>query len=282
MGAKTKIDWCDATWNPVTGCLHGCEYCYARNIAYCFGAVGWETNTENGLDGDFYDGTGENHVLDKPAMREWKSGKITKAPYPFCFDPTFHRYKLDEPLRWKKPRNIFVCSMADLFGDWVPDEWIKQVFEACEAAPQHRYLFLTKNPKRFKLLRENGIKLPKGCWIGTSISKDEEEYDQYTGRTRYISDNWDTDAEWFVSVEPILTRMSRNSIENLTAMNWVIVGAETGRRKEKIVPQKEWIEEIADKCKRCRVPIFMKESLRGLMGEDFRQEFPWEVSADDA
>lgn len=282
MGAKTKIDWCDATWNPVTGCLHGCEYCYARNIAYRFGAVGWETNTENGRDGDFYDGTGENHVLDKPAMREWKSGKITKAPYPFCFDPTFHRYKLDEPQHWKKPRTIFVCSMADLFGEWVPDEWIAEVFRACEKAPQHRYLFLTKNPKRFKLLRESGIKLPKGCWIGTSVSKDKEEYDQYTGRTRYISDNWDTDANWFVSVEPILERMSRNSIENLTAMNWVIVGAETGNRKEKIVPQKEWIEEIADECKRCRVPIFMKESLRGLMGADFRQEFPWEVSADEA
>lgn len=276
MGHRTKISWCDSTWNPVTGCLHGCEYCYARNIAYRFGAVGWETNTENGRDGDFYDGTGENHVLDKPAMREWKSGKITKAPYPFCFDPTFHRYKLDEPLRWKKPRNIFVCSMADLFGEWVPDEWIAEVFRTCEAAPQHRYLFLTKNPKRFKLLRESGIKLPNGCWIGTSVSKDKEEYDQYTGRTRYISDNWDTDANWFVSVEPILERMSRNSIENLTAMNWVIVGAETGNRKEKIVPQKEWIEEIADECKRCRVPIFMKESLRGLMGEDFRQEFPWE------
>lgn len=282
MGAKTKIDWCDATWNPVTGCLHGCEYCYARNIAYRFGAVGWETNTENGRDGDFYDGTGENHVLDKPAMREWKSGKITKAPYPFCFDPTFHRYKLDEPLRWKKPRTIFVCSMADLFGEWVPDEWIAEVFRACEDASQHRYLFLTKNPKRFRLLRESGIKLPNGCWIGTSVSEDKEECDQYTGRTRYISDNWDTDANWFVSVEPILERMSRNSIENLTAMNWVIVGAETGNRKEKIVPQKEWIEEIADECKRCRVPIFMKESLRGLMGEDFRQEFPWEVSADDA
>ena len=149
MGSKTKIDWCDSTWNPVTGCLHGCEYCYARNIAYRFGAVGWETNTENGRDGDFYDGTGENHVLDKPAMREWKSGKITKAPYPFCFDPTFHRYKLDEPQSWKKPRNIFVCSMADLFGHWVPDEWIAEVLKAwnrraepetAHGAPENRAL----------------------------------------------------------------------------------------------------------------------------------------------
>lgn len=265
MGARTKIDWCDATWNPVTGCLHGCEYCYARRIAERF-------STEQKYKRPY------EPVLPVPTRRV----RTKPEPYPYGFKPTFHRYKLDEPQRWKNPRNIFVCSMADLFGEWVPDEWIAEVFRACEAAPQHRYLFLTKNPKRFKSLRESGIKLPKGCWIGTSVSKDKEEYDQYTGRTRYISDNWDTDANWFVSVEPILERMSRNSIENLTAMNWVIVGAETGNRKEKIVPQKEWIEEIADECKRCRVPIFMKESLRSLMGEEFRQEFPWEVSADDA
>lgn len=282
MGHRTKISWCDSTWNPVTGCLHGCEYCYARGIAKRFGRAATAVCDEEGY--PEYGGTtcadGTCHDLHYPIVDYGRTQRA--APYPFEFDPTFHRYRLDEPQHWKKPRNIFVCSMADLFGEWVPDEWIAEVFRTCEAAPQHRYLFLTKNPKRFKLLRESGIKLPNGCWIGTSVSKDKEEYDQYTGRTRYISDNWDTDANWFVSVEPILERMSRNSIENLTAMNWVIVGAETGNRKEKIVPQKEWIEEIADECKRCRVPIFMKESLRGLMGEDFRQEFPWEVSADDA
>ena len=276
MGKHTRIDWCDSTWSPVTGCLHGCEYCYAYNIAYRFGSVCTESNSENGYDCDLYEGTGENHVLDKPALREWKNGKVTKSPYPFCFDPTFHRYKLDEPQHWKKPRTIFVCSMADLFGDWVPDEWIEQVFKACEAAPQHRYLFLTKNPARFKQLRNNGIKLPNYCWIGTSVTRDAEQADQYTGRTGYLSENWDTTAQWFVSVEPILERMSRSSIENLTAMKWVIVGAETGNRKGKVVPRKEWIDEIAAECKRCRTPIFMKDSLRGLMGADFKQEFPWE------
>lgn len=278
MGNKTKIDWCDATFNPVTGCLHGCEYCYARKIAERFGGVYYEDELPNRW-GEYecerLHADGDLHELDYP-LKNYGNNKI--APYPFEFDPTFYRYKLDEPKRWKKPRTIFVCSMADLFGDWVPDEWIAEVFQACEAAPQHRYMFLTKNPARFKQLRENGIKLPKDCWIGTSVTRDAEQADQYTGRTRYLSDNWDTTAKWFVSVEPIQERMSRNSIENLTAMHWVIIGAETGNRKGKVVPRKEWIDEIAEKCKCCRTPIFMKESLRDLMGDDFRQEFPWEAA----
>ena len=276
MGQNTKIDWCDATWNPVTGCYHRCEYCYARRIAERFGCATIAIYDEDGyvVDGFVTCADGTCHEMEHP-YEDCGKGRI--APYPYEFDPTFHRYKLDEPQHWKKPRTIFVCSMADLFGEWVPDEWIEQVFKACEAAPQHRYMFLTKNPARFKQLRKNGVTLPNDCWIGTSGTRDAEQADQYTGRTGYLSENWDTTAQWFVSVEPILERMSRGSIENLTAMNWVIVGAETGRRNERVIPEKKWIDEIAEECKRCGTPIFMKESLRGLMGADFRQEFPWEV-----
>ncbi|WP_418232010.1 DUF5131 family protein [Butyricicoccus sp.] len=276
MGQNTKIDWCDATWNPVTGCYHRCEYCYARRIAERFGCATIAIYDEDGyvVDGFVTCADGTCHEMEHP-YEDCGKGRI--APYPYEFDPTFHRYKLDEPQHWKKPHTIFVCSMADLFGEWVPDEWIEQVFKACEAAPQHRYMFLTKNPARFKQLRKNGVKLPNDCWIGTSVTRDAEQADQYTGRTGYLSENWDTTAQWFVSVEPILERMSRGSIENLTAMNWVIVGAETGRRNERVIPEKKWIDEIAEECKRCGTPIFMKESLRGLMGADFRQEFPWEV-----
>lgn len=143
MGKKTKIDWCDATWNPVTGCLHGCEYCYARRIAERFGKHLMPIFTHYS-------------VLNEPVreVRGICAGKV--LPYPFDFTPTYHRYKLGEPSRWTKPRTIFVCSMADLFGDWVPDEWIEEVFQACKAAPQHRYLFLTKNPDRYFSLHSNG------------------------------------------------------------------------------------------------------------------------------
>ena len=265
MGKKTKIDWADATWNPITGCLHGCKYCYASRIAERFEPY------------EIYDpemalqrhaiankqliGLGAPYVLDFPWQQRNKNGTIQNAPYPFGFDPTFHRYKLDEPQRWKKPRTIFVCSMADLFGDWVPDEWIAEVFRACDAAPQHRYLFLTKNPSRYSRLYKEG-KLPHliDCWWGASTPR--------------MDDSYNIGYKTFASIEPIYEDFSS---AEAPLCGWVIIGAETGNRKGKIVPRKEWISTFAKKCEYDGVPVFMKESLRELMGSDFRQEFPWEV-----
>ena len=277
MGARTKIDWCDASWNPVTGCLHGCEYCYARRIAERFGAreiYDPECQCQRHLiERGMLTGTRKPLELDYPWEQKNKDESITNAAYPFGFEPTFHRYKLDEPLHWKKPRTIFVCSMADLFGEWVPDEWIEQVFEACEAAPQHRYLFLTKNPQRYNDLMSGG-KLPESenYWYGgtrTGIDGMREHEAAMTENT-------------FLSVEPLLAPIERETLNALELWGWIIVGAETGIRKGKITPKREWVNEIAEKCKASGTPLFMKESLRGLMGKDFQQEFPWEVSADEA
>lgn len=284
MGAKTKIDWCESTWNPVTGCLHGCEYCYAYNIAYRFGSVGTESNSENGYDCDLYEGTGENHVLDKPALREWKNGKVTKAPYPFCFDPTFHRYKLDEPKRWKKPRNVFVCSMADLFGHWVPDEWIAEVLKACDAAPQHRYLFLTKAPSRYEKISSL---MPSWEEMYLEKSRPVMMFGASATDDAMMAVAYKSNAEW-VSVEPILEPIepewfisssgSNGDYSTFRRWEWVVIGAETGKSKHRTVPNKEWVEEIAQVCKKYGTPVFMKDSLRDLMKGSFRQEFPWEVN----
>lgn len=264
MGRKTKIDWCDASWNPVTGCLHGCKYCYARRIAIRF------CSNEHGKDPDGALIPCEGvctfcSVLDG---LEFVGQKMrwnhSKEPYPFGFMPTFHPHRLDEPKRWKKPRNIFVCSMADLFGDWVPDDCIDQVLTACLAAPQHRYLFLTKNPKRYDELKNKGIITGKeeNLWLGSTM----------TGPANpFYSSGFD---KTFISIEPILRPFSYAGNAPF-AVSWVIVGAETGNRKDKVIPKKEWILEIAERCRALDTPIFMKESLRGIMGEDFRQEFPW-------
>ena len=250
MGSRTKIDWCDASWNPVTGCLHDCQYCYARRIAERF-------STEQKYKRPY------EPVLPVPTRRV----RTKPEPYPYGFKPTFHRYRLDEPQRWKKPRTIFVCSMADLFGDWVPDEWIEQVFKACEAAPQHRYLFLTKNPKRYRELQLKG-KLPKRHWYGTSVTRKDDR------------DFFAPDYNTFVSIEPILESFSdeKHAAYRQMVQPWVILGAETGNRKNKIVPKKEWITELVDYYSKFGyTKFFMKDSLRDLMGADFRQEFPWEV-----
>ena len=257
MGDKTKIDWCDASWNPVTGCKHGCEYCYARGIANRF---------------RFLRDDGNLHVLNKPCTRDYyEDGEVTrkdvKQPYPNGFAPTFHRYRLDIPKRWTRPRTIFVCSMADLFGEWVPDEWITAVFDACLAAPQHRYLFLTKNGKQYLELAKKGI-MPDGenFWYGCSVTRPDEPF--------FFSGRYKT----FASIEPILEPFDWvPGLKHIELPDWIIVGAETGNRKGKVKPEKDWLYGIVNGCAEHHIPLFMKESLRELMGSDFQQEFPWEV-----
>lgn len=248
---NTKIEWCDSTWNPVTGCLHGCEYCYARKMA----------NRFKGFD-DSDIRTIETHSLDEPLKITRLNGKTVNSPYPFGFDPTFHKYRLNEPQKWKKPRTIFVCSMADLFGDWIPDEWIEAVFEACRKAPQHRYLFLTKNPKRYKELADKGKLLQsKAVWYGSTVTSGNSP--------RFCSyGTYNT----FVSLEPLLKPLG----EVPSFIKWVIIGAETGQRKGKVIPEKKWVDDIVQAAEKERIPVFMKDSLIPIVGEkNMRREFPW-------
>jgi len=134
-----QVSWAAWTWNPVTGCLHNCPYCYARELA--------ETNPN------------------------------LKQLYPVGFTPLFHHERLDAPANTKVPEKttqdsplgrVFVVSMGDLFGKWVPDEWIAKVFASCIANPQWEYLFLTKFPQRYV-----GLRLPPTAWIGTTV---DEQY----------------------------------------------------------------------------------------------------------
>ena len=241
---KTKIDWCDSTWNPVTGCLHGCEYCYARGIANRFGCHA----------------TPDDKV--SVVIHPWEDSETgRKLPYPYDFSPTLHKYRLNE-YEGKKGRNIFVCSMADLFGKGVPDSWIEEVFKACEKAPQHNYIFLTKNPWRYADLAKKGI-LPKrkNMWYGYS----------YTGQEHEAKGWWNDEYNIFISMEPLLDNICT------TLSKWIIIGAETGRRKDKVIPKREWVEEIVESCKKKSIPVFMKSSLADIWGEPLIQEFPKEL-----
>ena len=296
MGEKTKIDWADSTWNPVTGCLHGCEYCYARRIAERFGGASETHNNECCHECQWItEGTGEIHELDEP-IYDYDHGR--NAPYPFDFDPTLHRYRLDEPRRWTKPRTIFVCSMADLMGEWVPSPWKQDVIAACKAAPQHRYMFLTKNPYGYDIwpTKERPIEHrfdQDNFWLGCSMTgmEDLSRYDGHYGRYLYAmgGNMIPGKSHRFVSIEPILTDVMelpgyhsgytalREEISSRYAgcIEWVIIGAETGNRKGKVAPERNWIEKIVNCCDKAGKPVFMKDSLRAMMGDDFRQEFPW-------
>lgn len=259
---KTKISTFDSTWNPVVGCLHGCEYCYARDIAHRF-------------DGGKKLKYGTRTVLDEPVIIDGK-----KAAYPYGFTPTFHRYRLNDYIG-KKGRNIFVCSMADLFGKWVPDEWIKEVFAACEKAPQHNYLFLTKNPGRYeRVIEDNFKKVTNGnadnFWFGTTVTNDGDLLNR--GADLFVSTvmNYDKGRfKRFLSIEPLLEQVTQ--LQCLKRHHWIIVGAETGHRKNKVVPERKWIEDIAKECERNGIPIFMKSSLADIWGKPLIQEFPEEL-----
>lgn len=260
---KTKIPWCDATFNPISGCLHGCEYCYARRIAERFGTLFKGPQPEDEGLTFLPDEPERFYELDEPVRDE--NGKI--EPYPANFYPTLYRYKLDE-YKNKSGRNIFVCSMADMFGDFIPDEWIQEVFAACERAPQHNYLFLTKNPKRYIKLAEKGL-LPDNHWYGYSVTRQSDLWE-----FKHASDC--PIRNLFVSIEPILEPIKPAFCSHCPA-DWVIVGAETGHRKGKVIPHREWIEEIVTVCEYSGIPLFMKESLAPIWGEDLIQEFPTEL-----
>jgi protein gp37 len=285
---KTKIDWADYTWNPVTGCLHDCSYCYARKQSLRFTGDMRLNMADPRCEGDKEKGL---YILRKPFVT--RNGR--SISYPFGFAPTLHEYRLDWPGDIKNGTNIFVCSMADLFGEWVSNEWIERVFNSCEKYPQHNYMFLTKNPGRFKdFFLAQKLHIADSMWFGFSI-EDQHALNKLAMGARWLPQNT------FISIEPIhgpvdLTRIEPDGKDAyLNFLNggqywfmggddkgkklkWVIVGAETGNRRGKVIPEREWITSIVKQCQAAGVPVFMKESLRELMGNDFIQMFPNELN----
>lgn len=275
---NTRIDWCDSTWNPVTGCKGGCDYCYARSIANRFG--GWTTGGVKTTQNFFSDPP----VLDSPLLLERKSGKVVKAPYPFAFTPTFHRYRLEEPLKKRKGQNIFVGSMADLFGRWVPTKWIVEVLDICRKAPQHNYLFLTKFPERYVELDHMAL-LPheENFWYGATITnaKQMKRAADSIGQLRQ-------EVRSFFSMEPLMEDVARSEAWEMSYngayANWIIIGAMTGPGSESQQPCREWVERIVDDAKNelspfYPIPVFMKDNLRKVWGRDLIQEFPEKLEA---
>lgn len=264
---KTKIEWCDQTWNPVTGCLHQCQYCYACRIANRF--RGYAEN-DNGIGGNRYTNPkyfeGKPMELDNHKLFVTKKGDVVAAPFPYGFWPTFHKYRLDEPAKLRKPSKIFVCSMADLFGAWVPDEWIKEVFRVVRECPQHTFIFLTKNPRRYRELVSdfyNPVELPENAIYGTTLTKFDDKahamWLPHPGRRKT-----------FISIEPLVDYFG-----DIVNTHWIIVGAQTGPRA--VQPKAEWIQSIVTQAKEAKIPVFMKGNIQKYWQGELIQEWPEEL-----
>lgn len=258
---RSKIEWCDHTWNPITGCNHGCTYCYARTMTDRFAG---DVRLNKMCKADYTteaapDGT-RLYILDKPMLNETGHRLV----YPFGFEPTLHRYRMDIPSKLKMGNNIFVGAMADVFGEWVPDKWLKEIFNVCREHDEHNYLFLTKNPNRYT---EVGV--PAGLenmWYGTTITCDAD-----ADRFNYLPAGCNT----FVCFEPLMGDIATKHNVLFRQVGWVIIGAETGRNKNKVVPELQWIEDIIEKADYYSVPVFMKDSLIPIVGEEnMRKDYP--------
>lgn len=243
---RTKIEWClnpdgtpGYTWNPITGCLKGCSYCYARNLA---------------------NGRLKSRMLEN-AYGLPKHQGIMKGSYPTRtpFYPRFWHHRLEDVSPLDKPRGIFVCSMGDLFGQGVPEKWTADVMETIQEAPQHRFYLLTKQPQN--LARWSPF--PDNCWVGVSAT----DRDSWGKANEYLSDIQATVK--YISFEPLLGDVvgQPNTVFATEAMkaagiNWIIIGAQT---KPYVAPKIEWVREIVEAADNAGVPVFLKDSLKPLL-----------------
>jgi protein gp37 len=212
MSDQSGIEWTDATWNPITGCTKvspGCKNCYAERLAVRLRAMG------------------------NPRYRNG-------------FAMTLHPDQLALPLRWRRPKRVFVNSMSDLFHEAVPEEYIQRVFDVMAKANWHTFQILTKRSRRLAALAAN-LLWPPNVWQGVSVESGE-----YTSRV--IDLQTVPAAVRFLSVEPLL-----GEIPNLplVGIHWVIVGGESGGGRRPMTAA--WAQSIRDQCVDAGVAFFFKQ-----------------------
>jgi protein gp37 len=210
------VDWARWTWNPVTGCEHNCVYCYARDIANRFYAEGFKP-------------TNRPERLEAPRNTRLP-GLASVSPNPI------------ERTSWK---NVFVCSMADLFGRWVPDEWIDGVFDSCRKSPEWNYLFLTKFPQRYV-----GLDFPETAWVGTSVDEQKR-----VANAEKAFRKIDVPVKW-LSVEPMQEPIKFN---DLSVFDWVVIG---GRSRSsgapEMFPDPDWVTSLINDARQAGCKVYCK------------------------
>lgn len=225
MAGLTDIEWTDATWNPVSGCRvisAGCTNCYAMRMAARLQAMEHESYLgTTRKSGNRYVWSGKTHLLE---------------------------HTLDIPLKWKKPRLVFVNSMSDLFQDSIPFEYVERVWDTMEKASIHTFQVLTKQPERMAEFLKLRDKPPlKNVWVGTSV-----EDDQVVHRIADL-DRCDAVVR-FISFEPLIGSVGTVDLSNI---HWAIVGGESGPKSRPL--DIDWVDEIFDQCDAQDVRFFFKQ-----------------------
>lgn len=229
----TKIDWADGCWNLVYGCLRECRYCYARGIAKRFANV----------------------IAAKEAKyRGWPNGSLDKkamAKMLYGFSLVLLESNL---LRKFPPREfrIFVNSMSDICY-WKP-EWMQAAYDRIVTERDRYFLYLTKNPSVYQdnFGFFNHPNILRGMTL-TGNNGTDFSYDRGTSPLTFVQ---------FVSIEPLLGGGTAKVLHLFPNLRWIILGAETGNRKGKVIPRTEWIRDIVAYANEKNIPIFMKKSLR--------------------
>jgi protein gp37 len=207
------IEWAKWSWNPITGCRNDCQYCYARDIAERF--------------------------------------------YKHGFEPAFLPARLAIPRSFRPPalakeqiglRNVFTCSMADLFGPWIPDAWIDAVLQEVQNAPQCNFLFLTKFPTR--LVEQ---KWPDNAWVGTTIDTQkrvaavEKAFRRVKAKVKWLS------------CEPLLERLDFTALD---LFDWIVIGGQSrSKQLPGSQPAQEWVEHLVQQARQAGCKIYFKPNL---------------------
>ncbi len=211
--SNTSIEWTKKVWNPTTGCTKisaGCKYCYAERYA-----IRHQNN---------------------PNIDRYKNG----------FKLTTHTNVLNDPYNWKKPSEIFVNSMSDLFHEDVDLSFIKEVFHVMNNTPRHKYKVLTKRSDRL-LKCDPHLPWSENVLMGVTVEDNEHMY--------RIDDLRKTSAHLkFLSIEPLLEPLDDL---DLSGIDWVIVGGESGPQYRRV--HSEWVRDIRDKCDELKIPFFFKQ-----------------------
>lgn len=212
MAGKSRIEWTESTWNPVTGCTKvslGCLHCYAERLAKRLQAMG-QPNYSRG------------------------------------FSLALHPHVLDAPLRWSAPQVVFVNSMSDLFHEGIPADFILRVFDVMNQASWHRFQVLTKRSPRL-LQMDTRLPWAPNIWMGVTV--EDVRYQDRIDELRQTKA-----AVKFLSLEPLLGPLPD---VDLTGIDWVIVGGESGPGARPM--ERQWVLDIRDQCLDAGVPFFFKQ-----------------------